>query len=69
MAAADLEQQVSKTDVVFGSSAQTVQAWSKTLATSFGLSRREALTTASGFGALLPRRAVGDRGGRAVGRR
>jgi hypothetical protein len=52
-AASDLEQQVSKTNVVFGESAQAVEAWAKTLASSFGLSEREALTLASTFGALF----------------
>ena len=52
-AASDLEQQVGKTQVVFGASAGEVEAWSKTVDTAFGLSQREALTTASSFGALF----------------
>lgn len=52
-AASDLEQQIGKTNVVFGESAAAVQEWSQTLADSFGLSRREALDTASSFGALF----------------
>jgi hypothetical protein len=52
-AASDLEQQVGKTSVVFGDSAKEVEAWSKTVDTAFGLSQREALTTASNFGALF----------------
>ncbi len=61
-AASDLEQQVSKTDVVFGQSAKEVEDWSSTLVNSFGLSRREALATASGFGALFaPMGLIGEK--------
>jgi hypothetical protein len=52
-AADDLEEQISKTNVVFGKSAQAVEEWAKSLAQSFGLSEREALTLASTFGALF----------------
>ena len=52
-AAIDLEQQIGKTNIVFAESGKEVEAWSKTLASSFGLSQREALTTASSFGALF----------------
>jgi hypothetical protein len=52
-AAVDLEQQIGKTNIVFAESGKEVEAWSKTLASSFGLSQREALTTASSFGALF----------------
>jgi hypothetical protein len=52
-AASDLDEQMSKTGQVFGSSAADVQAWSKTTAASMGISRREALATASSFGALF----------------
>ena len=52
-AAIDLEQQISKTNVVFAESGKEVTDWSKTLASAFGLSQREALTTASTFGALF----------------
>ena len=53
LAASDLEQQIGKTSVVFGDSAKEIEAWSKTTADAFGLSQREALTTASSLGALF----------------
>src|SRR5262245_32826076 len=60
-AASDLEEQIGKTRVVFGQSSDTVVAWSKTTATAFGESQRQALNAASGFGALLaPLGLVGD---------
>lgn len=52
-AASDLNEQISKTDIVFGQSAAGIEDWSKTTADAFGLSRRQALTTASTFGALF----------------
>lgn len=60
-AASDLEQQIGKTNVVFGKSGAAVNDWAKTLANSFGLSTREALTFASTFGSLFqPLGIVGD---------
>jgi hypothetical protein len=52
-AASDLEEQVSKTNVVFGQNGREVIKWSATLANRFGISQRAALTYASSFGALL----------------
>ena len=52
-AAIDLEQQIGKVNVVFAESGKEVQDWSKSLASSFGLSQREALATAGSFGALF----------------
>src|SRR5262245_24247321 len=52
-AASDLNEQVGKTKVVFGASSDAVTEWSKTLATTFALSQRQALTAASSYGALL----------------
>lgn len=52
-AASDLSETVNKTNVVFGSNARQVQAWSKTAATSFGLSRQEALAAAAQFGDMF----------------
>jgi hypothetical protein len=52
-AASDLNEQVSKTNVVFGESAGQIEAWSKTTAQAMGLSQRQALATASSFGALF----------------
>src|SRR5262249_23210444 len=52
-AASDLNEQIGKTRVVFGQSSQSVVRWSRTTATAFGESQRQALNAASGFGALL----------------
>src|SRR4029077_8890366 len=52
-AASNLEEQLSKSDIVFGGSAKGVEEWSKTLVNSFGLAEEQALQTASSFGALL----------------
>lgn len=56
-AARDLNEQMSKTKVVFGASADAVLDFGKSAATSIGASRVEALTAASTFGNLL--RSVG----------
>jgi hypothetical protein len=52
-AASNLEEQLGKSDIVFGSSAKAVEGWSTTLVNSFGLAEEQALQTASSFGALL----------------
>src|SRR4051812_26069940 len=52
-AASDLNEQIGKTEVVFGKSGKAVEDWSKTLSSSFALSERQALATASSFGALF----------------
>lgn len=52
-AASNLEEQLSKSDIVFGNSAKVVEAWSKTTVNSMGLAEDQALQTASSFGALL----------------
>jgi len=52
-AASDLNEQIGKTEVVFGRSGKAVEDWSKTLTNSFALSERQALATASSFGALF----------------
>jgi len=52
-AASDLNEQMSKTNVVFGQSSKAVEDWSQTTSTAFGISQREALKTASSFGALF----------------
>jgi hypothetical protein len=51
--AADLEDQVAKTEAVFGASSDAVKAWSGTTADSLGLSEVQALQAADAFGALL----------------
>lgn len=52
-AASDLHEQVSKTQVVFGSSAASVENWSRTLARSFGISETAGLEAAGTFGAIF----------------
>jgi len=52
-AASDFNEQVSKTEQVFGDSSKTVIEWSKTTTEAYKVSQREALTTASTIGALL----------------
>jgi hypothetical protein len=52
-AAVDLEEQMNKTRVVFRGSEKDVLRWSKTTATSLGISRREALAAAGTFGNLM----------------
>jgi hypothetical protein len=49
-AASDLNEQMSKSGVVFGQAGKSVQAWSKTTAESMGLSSRAALEAAGTFG-------------------
>lgn len=52
-AASDLNEEMSKTRAVFGKSADSIEAWSRTTANAFGISQRQALGTISGFGALF----------------
>lgn len=52
-AASDLGEQVNKTRVVFAASSKEILKWSKTTATSLGLSQRAALEAAGGYGAML----------------
>jgi phage-related protein len=52
-AASNLNESASKVQTVFGSSARTIQAWSKTTATSMGLSQQEALDAAGAFGNMF----------------
>jgi hypothetical protein len=51
--ASNLNEQISKTNVVFGQSADEVKAWSETSARALGLAQDQALATASSFGALF----------------
>lgn len=51
-AASNLNESVSKTGVVFGQSAADVEAWSKSSATSIGLSQQAALEAAGTYGNL-----------------
>ena len=50
MSFSDLNETISKTDVVFGNNAEGIKKWSETAATSLGLSQRAALQSASLFG-------------------
>jgi phage-related protein len=58
-AASNLNETMNKTNVVFGTSAKSVVAWSETSAEAFGLSQQEALDAASGFGTLFSQLGIG----------
>lgn len=60
-AAVDLGEQTNKTRVIFKSSAQDILNWSKTTDTAFGLSQRQALTSASQFGGLFNEMQFGEK--------
>jgi hypothetical protein len=49
LAASDLSEEVSKAGVVFGESAESINAWAESAATAFGQSRRQATAAASNF--------------------
>ncbi len=51
-AASDINESLSKSEVVFGNNAKAVEEWSKTATTSFGASQNEALEIVSKFGAM-----------------
>ena len=59
-AASNLNEQLNKSNVVFGNSASAIQAWSKTTANSLGLSQRAALEAAGGFGQMLQTAGLGE---------
>lgn len=52
-ASSNLTEAVNKTSVVFGDNGDEVQAWAKTLASSFGISSRAGLDAAGVFGNML----------------
>lgn len=52
-AASDLSESLSKAGVVFGTNAGEVEAWSKTAATSLGISQQKALEAAGTYGNLF----------------
>jgi hypothetical protein len=58
-AASDLNETISKSNTIFKGSAGQVQAWSKTAATSMGMSQNEALTAAAGFGNMFQQIGLG----------
>ncbi len=51
-AASDINESLSKSEVVFGNNANAIKEWSKTATTSFGASQNEALEMVSKFGAM-----------------
>ena len=51
--ASDLNESITKTEAVFGSSADEIMAWSKTSATALGQSQQQALEAASTYGNLF----------------
>ena len=59
-AASDLSESMNKVSVVFGSQAAAVTAWSATSASSFGLTRQQALETAGTFGNLFDAMGIGE---------
>jgi hypothetical protein len=52
-AASDLNEEVNKTQVVFGKSAKSILAWSKGSAKAIGLSQQEALSAAGAYGNMF----------------
>jgi hypothetical protein len=52
-AASDLNEEISKSSVIFGDSAGEISDWSKTTASSLGISRTEALRATGTFGQLF----------------
>lgn len=58
-AASDLQESISKTNVVFGKNAKQVMAWSKTSVTAMGQSQQQALEAASTYGNLFQAFGVG----------
>ena len=63
-AASDLNEALNKSNVVFGEQAKAVEKWSRTTATSFGVSQRAALEATAGFGGMF--KAAGQAGGEAA---
>lgn len=59
--ASDLNESMSKVNVVFGSQADAIVDWSKTAARSFGLSRQEALESAGTLGNLFRAMEIGEK--------
>lgn len=51
-AASDINESLSKSEVVFGNNAKAVEEWSKTATTAFGASQNEALEMVSKYGAM-----------------
>jgi len=58
-AASSMDETLSKSNIIFGSSAKEIENWASTAATSFGQSKQQALDAASGFGNLFTQLGVG----------
>lgn len=59
--ASDLNESMSKVDVVFGDNAKQIEDWSKTAAESMGISQQAALESAGTFGNLFTALGIGDK--------
>ena len=60
MAASNLSESIAKSNTVFGSNAEAIQNWSKTTASSFGVSRQAALEAAGTYGNLFQAFGIGE---------
>jgi len=60
MMASSTEEALSRVNVVFGSNAKAIDAWTRTAATGFGQSRAEALSAVGDFGALFTAMEIGQ---------
>ncbi|HEV8653104.1 MAG TPA: hypothetical protein VG276_27860 [Actinomycetes bacterium] len=58
-AASDLNETVSKTNVIFGKSSPVIQRWARGTTTSMGLTRNQALTNAAAFGDMFRQLGIG----------
>src|SRR5215218_650243 len=58
-AQSDMRESVNKTNVIFGDSSKTVQRWSQNSVFSLGLTRQEALASASAFGDMFLQLGIG----------
>ena len=59
-AASDLDESLNKIGVVFGDNAATIEKWSKTAATSLGMSQQQALEASGTFGNLFMSMGLGQ---------
>lgn len=64
-AASNLAETMSKSNTVFGESAEVVEEWSRTSSTAFGQSQQQALEAASSFGNMFAQLGIGS--GQAAG--
>jgi hypothetical protein len=67
--AGDLNEALSKNDQIFGDSAETIQRWSTTTATSIGVARLEAVAAAGDFGGLFRTIGLGETSAATMSRR